>query len=443
MRWILYNVLFTIGYLAMLPSFYRRMKKRGGYRAHFNDRFGKYDAATLAALRERKRLWIHAVSVGEAYVAGRILDAVRARDPSVSIVLSTTSSTGYKVCQGLVREGDVLIYFPIDFPWCVRRALDAVAPSSVVLTESELWPNFLRQCHKRGIPVTLMNGRVSDRSFPRYKALRFFFGPVLQTFREIQVQFDTDRDRMIAMGAPADRIRVVGTVKFDIAKPDAAKVASIRKDLDALWGVPGPSTESRPTILLGASTWPGEEKLLLDLTRELLPRIPSLRLLLIPRHQERGDEVEALVRSAGFPCFRRSRDRVGDVPPEGPRSGAQLPPVLLADTTGELFAFHTVADVTFVGKTLPPSSGAQNMIEPCALGKPVVVGPNTENFAGPMSILLAGRAILQAPDADGVRADLSSLLLDPKARAALGRVAAETVASASGALPRGVATLPL
>ena len=432
MRWWLYNILFFLGYMAMMPSFYRRMKKRGGYRAHFGQRLGRYEPDVLAALGERRRIWGHAVSVGEAYVAGRILDALRRARPGVSVVLSTTSSTGYKVCETLVREGDVLVYFPVDFPRAVRRALDAIRPEALVLTESELWPNILLECRRRGIPTILMNGRVSDRSFPRYRALRYFFGPVLRSFREIQVQFDTDRERMLAIGAAPETVKVTGTVKFDVAAPDPAKVASVRAGLAAA-GFP---TDAK--ILLGASTWPGEEKTLLDAYAAIRRTAPEFRLVLVPRHAERGDEIEALIREAGYECFRRSRH--AETGGAGSRPAGE-PPVLLADTTGELFAFHSVADLTFVGKTLDPNVGAQNMIEPCALGKSVVVGPHVENFAGPMAILLAAGALRQEPDADAVRAALVELAADAGARTALGRRAAEAVAANAGSLERGVASL--
>lgn len=426
MRWWLYNVLFAVGYTAMLPSFFRRMRKRGGYRAHFAQRFGRYEPEVMARLRDgKKRIWVHAVSVGEAYVAGKILEEMRAARPDLSVVLSTTSSTGYGVCKGLVREGDVLVYFPVDFPWTVRRALDAIRPEALVLTESELWPNVLLQCQKRGIPTVLMNGRISDRSFPRYKALRFFFGPVLRSFREIQVQFETDRERLLAIGADPARVRVTGTVKFDVAAPNEEKVAAVRKGLVAA----GFSSDAR--VLLGASTWPGEEAMLLRAFSKIAKENPAFRLVLVPRHQERGNEVEALIKEAGLPCCRRSR---GDVATE---RGA----VLLADTTGELFAFHAVSDLTFVGKTLDPNVGGQNMIEPCALGKAVVVGPHTENFAGPMALLRDANALREAATASEAEAVLCELAKDDASRGALGQRAIAAVAAQAGSLARGVRAL--
>lgn len=430
MRWWLYNLLFTIGYVAMLPSFARRMRKRGGYRAHFQQRLGRYEPDVAASLRTRRRVWVHAVSVGEAFAAGKLIEELRRQSPDIAFVLSTTSSTGYGVCQGIVGPDDVLIYFPTDFMWVVRRALDAVRPLALVLTESELWPNMLRECARRGIPAMLVNGRISDRSFPRYRALRLFFGPVLRTFHLLLVQFQQDRDRLLAMGAPAERVIIIGTVKFDVHPPEAEAAARIRDGLRAA-GIGGDAI-----VLLGASTWPGEEEALLAAFGALRTTHPRLRLVLVPRHMERGDDVEAIVAAAGYTCVRRSRMlRQGRpaVPPDNA--------VLLADTTGELLAFHAAADLVFVGKTLPPNVGGQNMIEPAALGKAVVVGPHTENFAGVMTVFRAAGAMREIACATELERALGELLADNVARAALGRRAAETVASQAGALARSAAAV--
>ena len=166
MRWILYNALFAVAYLAMMPKFLLRMRKRGGYRAHFAERFGRYDPETARRLAEKPRVWVHAVSVGEANLAGQVLKELRRRDPSASFILSTTSSTGRAVCEKLVGPDDVCVYLPLDFPPCVRRALRAANVRAMVLAESELWPNLLRALHRRGVPLVLVNGRVSDRSAP-------------------------------------------------------------------------------------------------------------------------------------------------------------------------------------------------------------------------------------------------------------------------------------
>lgn len=431
MRWWIYNILFFVGYLLMMPSFMRRMRKRGGYRAHFAQRLGRYEPDVAAALASRRRLWVHAVSVGEAFAAGKLLEELRRQSPGLAFVLSTTSSTGYAVCEKMVGPDDVLIYFPTDYPWVVRRALDAVRPLGLVLTESELWPNMLRACARRGIPLVLVNGRISDRSFPRYRLLRCFFGPVLRSFRLLMVQYATDRDRLVAMGADPAVVRTMGTVKFDVQSPAETVSARVRDGLSA--AAIGPDH----TVLLGASTWPGEETTLLQAYAELRGKHPALRLVLVPRHMERGDEVEAAVNAAGFTCLRRSRMlREG-----GAAVVSAANAVLLADTTGELLAFHAHADIVFVGKTLDPNIGGQNMIEPAALGKAVVVGPHTENFAGPMAILRQARAVVEVEDAGALESALARLLDHADERRALGARAAETVMLQSGALARSAAAV--
>ena len=462
MRWILYNVLFAIAYAAMMPKFLLRMKKRGGYRAHFAERFGRYDPETARRLAEKPRVWVHAVSVGEANLAGQILAELRRRDPAASFVLSTTSSTGRAVCERLVGPDDVCVYLPLDFPPCVRRALRAANVRAMVLVEAELWPNLLRALHRRGVPLLLANGRISDRSAPGYRRLRFFFGPVLRLFDALLVQSELDRDRLLAAGAPADRTRVTGSIKFDVAPPAPEKIARARETLACAGIVPSAaapgaagagspaggagersepegvvqhsafSIQHSPIVLLGGSTWPGEELALARAWRDALPACPDARLVLVPRHFERAAEVAAELESAGFRVLRRSQaaaDHQTTRPPDRET-------VLLVDTTGELFALYALSDLVFVGKTLAPNEGGQNMIEPASLGKATLVGPHTENFKPAMEVFRREGAVLEVPDADALSREVSRLLSDASARAALGARAAAAVAGSRGALAR-------
>ena len=472
MRWILYNVLFAIAYAAMMPKFLLRMKKRGGYRAHFAERFGRYDPGTARRLAEKPRVWVHAVSVGEANLAGQVLAELRRRDPAASFVLSTTSSTGRAVCERLVGPDDVCVYLPLDFPPCVRRALRAANVRAMVLVEAELWPNLLRALHRRGVPILLANGRISDRSAPGYRRLRFFFGPVLRLFDALLVQSELDRDRLLAAGAPADRTRVTGSIKFDVAPPAPEKIARARETLACAGIVPSAavpgaagagspaggsgersepegivqhsafSIQHSPIVLLGGSTWPGEELVLARAWRDALPACPDARLVLVPRHFERAAEVAAELESAGFRVLRRSQ---AAEPPAGrtvERSdGVTVRPcdretILLVDTTGELFALYALADLVFVGKTLAPNEGGQNMIEPASLGRATLVGPHTENFKPAMEVFRREGAVLEVPDADALSREVSRLLSDASARAALGARAAAAVAGSRGALAR-------
>ena len=427
MKWLLYNALFAVAYAVMVPSFLLRMKRRGGYRARFADRFGRYPpeiAASLSALDSP--IWIHAVSVGEVQVAGQLMRAMRERNPDVRFVFSTTSSTGWKTAEREVTPADVLIYNPLDFGGCVKRALNAVNPRAVILTETEIWPNFIRALKKRGVPIYLVNARISDRSAPRYKALRWFFGEVFRCFTKIYAQSDLDAKRLTDAGADPATVQVTGSFKFDVAHRNEAKERELRA-----WIGEG-------DILLGGSTWPGEDVMMLEAYRKVLERHPGVKLVIAPRHFEKADAVEANIRAAGFGCVRRSR---GDACDGGAR-GARALPVYLADTTGELMGLFGISTVAFVGKSLC-EHGSQNMIEPCLCGIATVVGPYTENFRPVMSDLLAADALVQTPDAPtpealaaSVEAELLRFFDEPERRVAYGQRAQAAVARRCGVVGR-------
>lgn len=432
MRWAVYNFLFAAVYLAMLPRFWWRMRRRGGYRNRFSDRFGRYPAEIserLAALKGA--VWIHAVSVGEVYVAGQVMRSLREACPGVSFVLSTTSSTGWKEAEKQVGPEDVLIYNPVDFTVCVRRALDAVRPRALILTESEIWPNLIRLCRRREVPVFLVNARVSDRSAPGYRRLRFWFGPVLRMFTAIMAQSETDRRRLLAAGASPETVEVTGSFKFDVAGRDPRKEAAV-----AAFLAEHDCGKDR-MILLGGSTWPGEDAVLVDIYKRLCPRYPDLRLVLVPRHFEKADAVQDAVERAGFRCVRKSR--AGSCASASVTAGGQ-PPVVLADTTGELMGFYGNAAIVFVGKSLC-EHGAQNMIEPCLCGAATLVGPHTENFRPVMSDLLEAEAIIQVSDAEALGREVEALLADPSRREAMGARAVAAVMRRKGVVARCAARL--
>lgn len=419
MKWALYNLLFAVAYCVMMPSFLLRMRRRGGYRARMGDRFASYPDCILDRLKAGASsgapIWLHAVSVGEVQVAAQLMRAIRAVEPSVRFVFSTTSSTGWRTAEGLLSDGDTLIYNPLDFPWLVRKALDAVSPRAVILTETEIWPNFIREVRRRSIPLFLANARISDRSAPRYRALRWFFGDVFRCFTKMYVQSDLDAERLAAAGADPSSMDVTGSFKFDVAKRNPQKEEELRK-----WIGGG-------RILLGGSTWPGEEEALL----RIYGNAPAdVKLVIAPRHFEKADAVEDNIRRAGFACVRRSRGDAADAAPSAR-------PVYLADTTGELMGLFGIASAAFVGKSLC-AHGSQNMIEPCLCGAPTVVGPYTENFRPVMSDLLAADAIVQARDEAEVRSTLLSFLSeDGKDGAdALGERARAAVVRRRGATER-------
>ena len=430
MRWHIYNVLFSIAYFLMLPHFLLRMKRRGGYRARFSDRFGRYPDTLTQRLRDLGNpVWVHAVSVGEVNVAGQVMRAIRERSPQTRFVLSTTSSTGWREAEKLVTDDDVLIFYPLDFPSCVKRAFDTIRPKMLILTESEIWPNAIRTCHARSIPLYLVNARVSDKAAPGYRRLRLWFGPVLRMFTRIFAQSAIDRDRLISAGANPDTIEVTGSFKFDTAARSAQQEAAA-KDFLTRHGIDGTHT-----VLLGGSTWPGEDAVLIGIFSRLRERFPDLRLVIVPRHFEKADAVQHEIERAGFTCIRKSK-------PGTPNSEPRTSPVLLADTTGELMGFYGNAHIVFVGKSLC-EHGAQNMIEPCLCGAATLVGPNTENFRPVMADLLDAQAIIQVKDADELEREITRLLTDPTARASLAHRATAAVQHRKGTLARVTAQLGL
>ena len=404
MKWAVYNLLFAAVYPFLLPGFILRMLRRGGYAARMGDRFALYPEGLFGKGRalydshkdfRRKTgdlVWIHAVSVGEVQVAGQLMREWRKAEPDVRFCFSTTSSTGWKMAEKELTANDVLIYNPLDFPNFVKSALKTVRPRAIVLTESEIWPNFILQAKKMGIPLFLINARVSDRSAPRYKAAKWFFGEVLSSFTRIFAQSDLDKARLVAAGAPEDKVEVTGSFKFDVARRNEDKEDELRA---WIFGE-GMRDEGRGTrILLGGSTWPGEDEVLLGIYKRLIEQSNNqnnrIILVIAPRHFEKADAIEANIRKAGFNCIRRSRQ-------SNNRTIEQSNNVYLADTTGELMGLYGIADVVFVGKSLC-AHGSQNMIEPCLCGKPTLVGPYTENFRPVMSDLLASDAIIQVKDA--------------------------------------------
>lgn len=441
MKWFAYNLLFGVVWVFLLPGFLMRMCRRGGYRARMGDRFALYPADVLAKIRAARPaasgasarldssghevapplewVWIHAVSVGEVQVAGQLMREWRKVEPSVRFCFSTTSSTGWKMAEREVAEGDVLIYNPLDFPNFVKSALATIRPRAIVLTESEIWPVFIRAAAKRGVPLFLINARVSDRSAPRYKLAKGWFKDVFGCFARIFAQSDLDRDRLAAAGAPADRVEVTGSFKFDVARRNEAKEGELRKWLAGAKG----------RILLGGSTWPGEDEVLLRIVKKL----GDATLVIAPRHFEKADAVEDNIRRAGFGCVRRSR---GDSAPADP--GEKV--VYLADTTGELMGLYGISDAVFVGKSLC-EHGSQNMIEPCLCGKPTFVGPFTENFRPVMSDLMEGDAIVQVADEAGLAAEIVRLWNDREAARALGERATAAVLRRQGVVAKCIAEI--
>lgn len=422
MIWFFYNLLFPIGFLLLLPKFLSRMARRGGYRKHFEQRLGIYGKGTAARMGEAQRIWIHAVSVGEIHIALQFIEAYRKENLDARFVLSTNTSTAHAIGQEKLDRRDVLIYFPVDLPLVMKRAFDAIRPLKLVLVECEFWPNLVRQAHQRDIPVSLINGRISDSSFRGYMKLRALTHRLLEMIDPICVQSRQDAERMIAMGARPETVQLLGTAKYDLPPPGIAPAAAARAILDKVL-VPQDAQ-----ILLGGSTWPGEEAVLCQLYKTLKADNPNLFLVLVPRHAERREEVQEIAEAHDLFCVRRST-LIGPL--------LKKPDVLMVDTTGELMSFYAVSDVVFIGKSLC-EHGGQNPIEPALFGKAIVVGPNMENFPSVMDDFLLNGALSQVQDVPALEKIIEKLLGDSVAREQLGAAAQAVVESRRGVIHKMV-----
>ena len=429
MIWVLYNILFAIGFTLMMPRFIYRMARRGGYARHFLNRFGCYEPDLQEKLSGGGFIWIHAVSVGELYVALLFMDGLRARKPGVKFFVTTTTSTGYRIGVSRVKAPDVLAYFPVDFPPIVRHVLNQIRPSALITVENEMWPNLFRVAHGRGIPVYLLNGRISVRSHRRYRMVRVFTRRLLGYVTKFCVQGEGDRDRLVDIGADASRIHVVGTAKYDVA-PSGSDGAGKARAVLASVGV-GEDVQ----ILLGGSTWAGEEAALLDVYARLRQRFPRLTLVLVPRHAERRADVVREIESRGLTYVLKTALREGS-------ASATRPDVLVVDTTGELMSFYACADVIFVGKSLT-QHGGQNVIEPAVYGKPIIVGPHLENFPVVSKDFAVAEAFVQVADVKGLEDAAARFLGDPALRAGYGSRAAQLVKDKAGAVQKSLDLLPL
>jgi 3-deoxy-D-manno-octulosonic-acid transferase len=421
----LYNILFIIFFALSSPYYFWRMRRRGNWLPGFGQRFAKYDASLKQALTNRHVIWLHAVSVGEVNLCTQLIRALEPRVPNLKIVVSTTTTTGMAELRRRLPTHVSKIYYPIDRRKFVSRALATINPKAVVLVEAEIWPNFLWRAKRLGIPVFLANARLSDRSYPRYKRFGFLFRPLFASLAGVGCQNEADAERLRAVGCRPEAIQVVGNLKFDAAKLDEQRSLDVPAMLRQL-GVPEDAQ-----ILVAGSTHDCEEMILADIAKRLRAKFPKLFLVLVPRHFERCRELGQKLAARDVKFFWRSEYSKKTEVPAGELD------CLLVNTTGELRFFYEHATVVFVGKSLT-AIGGQNPIEPGALGKAMVFGPNMQNFADATRSFIAQNGAVQVADAADLETAITDLLADENRRAELGRNALKVVAENHGALERTV-----
>ncbi len=365
-------------------------------------------------------IWIHAVSVGEVLAVAPLVARIRRDEPGARIYLSTITPTGQATARKTFTDTVTLFYCPYDLWWPVRRVMRRIQPRRLVIAETEIWPTLLAAARRQGVPVSLVNGRISDRSLPRYRCVRALLRPFLEIPDHWLMQTEEDARRIRELGAPAARVQVAGNLKFDSLRLIQSNTA-LAAAIGACWGT------ARPLVLLCGSTMEGEEVLLADLHVRLRPSRPELRLLVAPRHPERFGRAADAFRQRGLRVTLRSRLISGEL--AGPAD------VVILDTLGELAGLYTAADLVFIGGTLTPTGG-HNVLEPAAAGRPILIGPSMENFREIAALFRQADALRQAADAADFEHQLVKLLDNPGERAALGRRALELVRSHQGATDR-------
>ncbi len=385
-----------------LPLLLLSPKKRIG---SFAKRMGFFDRPNL-----KKPIWIHAVSVGEVLTMKYLMTHLKQELPGESLVLSTITQTGQQVAHG--GKMDTLIYFPFDFHYSVRRTLDRVDPKLVVIAETEIWPNFLHACSQRKIPVLWINGRISDKSYPRYLWIRSFLKTVLGNYTQISMQSEVDCQRVKSLGVDPKKVFSVGNLKYDIhcGPPLPKDLIKYLSSIQPLW--------------IAASTMPQEEAIVLDAFRQAREGIPELRLLIAPRHPERFDEVERLIEKSGFSYTRRSHLR-GDAT------------IILLDSLGELARTFEFACVVFVGGSLV-AHGGHNILEPAFFAKPILFGPHMENFREIASRFLQEEAAITVQSSSELTKKIIAILSDDRLAKELGANAKRIVDENRGATQRTV-----
>ena len=419
----IYNLFWPIGLLFFLPGYLAKMIRRGGYREKFGQRLGIYDGELRVRLSKRESTWLHAVSVGEVNIALKLAHALRALEPDLCCVLTTTTTTGFALANKNAPSWIDVLYTPVDYWPIMRRAFSVIRPTRIVLVEAEVWPNLVALAHELRIPTVLVNARLSPRSESRFRRFRFFVAPTFRQLDLVCAQELDDVERWVAIGVARDRIRAVGSIKYD---PDGRDQALEAQESAHQAGFTHADRES--PVLFGGSTHRGEEEILASIFLRLRQQFPSLRLFIAPRHVERLREIRA--QFGALPMRMTLASEVARQLPD--ESDADC---IVLDTTGDLHRWYAIATIVFMGKSLT-AHGGQNPVEPIIAGKPVVFGPHMENFATLAKALVLKKGAIQVSDMDSLELTIAELLRDSEARKRLVQRAREVLSEHQGATAR-------
>ncbi|MCX4188342.1 lipid IV(A) 3-deoxy-D-manno-octulosonic acid transferase [Methylophaga sp. OBS4] len=409
------RVFYSIVFWLAIPFIILRLIWRGTRASAYFNRWDERFAIKAAPGSDKPLIWIHAVSVGEVEAGRPLVEALQATFPDHQLLITTMTPTGSSRVSKLYGNTVLHCYLPYDLPFAVRRFLKTAHPAFGIIMETELWPNLIHHCQKMQIPLVLANARLSARSAAGYQRIAKLSKQMLQSFDLIAAQSQEDRERLIALGADAHKVHAVGNLKFEISLP-----ASLNEQAEAMrsmWG-------NRP-VFIAASTHEGEDEIVLNASRQIRAVFPELLLIMVPRHPERFDRVSALSQRAGFKTLRRSE--------QGMCSSAIQ--VLIVDTMGELPLFYGTCDIAFVGGSLVPKGG-QNLLEPAALGRAVLIGPHYFNFNEITRQFLAADAAIEIKDSESLANAAIALLKDPQKRADMGEAGKNLIHRSRGASQR-------
>ncbi len=387
------------------------------FRDGLAQRLGFYSRAAIRSVAGARPVWIHAASVGEARCAAQLARELKRRSQAKKIILSTFTSSGNRIARA-IGAADLVLFLPLDPLWIVRRALKRFDPSVVIVIETEIWPNLLREAHRRGIPTLLLSGRLSERSYRRYSLFRGFFRRVVGYFTVIGMQSPEERERIIRLGATANRVTVVGSLKYVTAKADINKR-----------GYGGFRNPGENPLLVVGSSHRGEEEILIEVFFSLKRRFPKLKMVLAPRHPERFPEVEKLLKRSGLAFDKKSA------------INGQLnftKDVMFLDTIGDLGDFYAIGDIAFVGGSLV-EAGGHNLLEPARQGKPILFGPHMTNFSPLAAEFKQKGGAIEVQGKEELIQEITTLLEDAAKRQAMGEKAYEIAADDRGVLKLNVA----
>ncbi|KAF1683940.1 3-deoxy-D-manno-octulosonic acid transferase [Veillonella sp. R32] len=423
MYWV-YNILLIIYWIGLIPVILYRLAFEEGFYERIRQSAGLMPDSLMRKIEGRRAIWVHAASVGEIVATSPIVKDIKKKFPEAVVVVSVVTATGHAMAHRIIPEAEGIIFFPLDLPFLTQRILDIIKPITILLVETEIWPNFLRIAEKEKIPVMMVNGRISDRSMKRYMMIRSFTKEMLASIQYFCMQSKLDAEYIQVLGAAKERITVTGNTKYD--QTYAQVTEEEKRQLQDEFGF----GRNHPIIVAG-STHRGEEEAVLTAFNEILKAYPEARLLIAPREIMRGNDVKALAEKNGLRAICRST-MTGPVHVKTP--------VVVLDTIGELGRLYSLGDIIFVGGSLV-KTGGHNILEPAAHGKPILVGPHMFNFKEIYSLLSSRHACLMVKDTKELVDTMLLLCRDKELRDTMGQNCLDIVHENRGATQRNTEEL--